>query len=414
MCSLDARRGTFYSALALVASTLWAPTPSPAQGPNFPEMRRQMVETEIVGAGITNPRVIDSIRNTQRHEFVPFRERLKAYYDMALPIGEGQTISPPFIVAYMTEQIDPQPTDKVLEIGTGSGYQAAVLSPLAKEVYSIEIVEPLGKTAAQVLKKLKYPNVTTKIGDGFLGWPEHAPFDKIIVTCSPENVPQPLVDQLKEGGRMIVPVGQRYQQTLYLFKKKDGQLEKEALRPTLFVPMTGTAEAQRQVKPDPLRPTLVNGSFEETASEGNATVPVGWHYVRQAQVIDDPLSPEGKRHAGFNNLEAGRGSQMLQAFAIDGRKVSQLDVSLRIKGNMIRPGQASTQLPVLAITFYDENQNTVGERFMGPWRGSFDWQLERETISVPVKSAHAIARVGLFGATGELFVDDVRLAAKRP
>ena len=151
----------------------------------------------------------------------------------------------------------------MLEIGTGSGYQAAVLSPLVKDVYSIEIVESLGKHAAQTLKRLKYTNVHTKIGDGYLGWPEHAPFDKIIVTCSPEKVPQALVDQLKEGGRMIVPVGERYQQVLYLFKKKDGKLINEALRPTLFVPMTGTAEDEREIKPDPLHPKLVNGGFEE-------------------------------------------------------------------------------------------------------------------------------------------------------
>ena len=162
---------------------------------------------------------------------------------MSLPIGESQTISAPFVVAYMTEQLDPQPTDKVLEIGTGSGYQAAILSPLVKEVYSIEIVESLGQKAARTLKRLKYTNVKTKIGDGYQGWPEHAPFDKIIVTCSPEKVPQPLVDQLKEGGRMVVPVGERYTQELYLLRKKDGKLEQEVLVPTMFVPMTGKAEA---------------------------------------------------------------------------------------------------------------------------------------------------------------------------
>ena len=142
----------------------------------------------------------------------------------------------------------------MLEIGTGSGYQAAVLSPLVKDVYTIEIVEQLGKHAKLTLKRLKYTNVHTKIGDGYHGWPEQAPFDKIIVTCSPEKVPQALVDQLKEGGRMIVPVGERYQQMLYLFKKEDGKLKSEALCPTLFVPMTGKAEDQRQVKPDPLHP----------------------------------------------------------------------------------------------------------------------------------------------------------------
>src|SRR3569623_1374093 len=227
------------------------------------EARQRMVDSEIAGAGVQNPRVLDAMRATLRHEFVPLNQRDLAYFDMALPIGEGQTISPPFIVAYMTEQLDPQPTDKVLEIGTGSGFQAAVLSPLVKDVYTIEIKKPLGERAAKPLKKLKYENVHTTLGDGYRGWPEHAPFDKIIVTCSPENPPQPLKDQLKEGGRMIVPLGERYQQTLYLFRKEKGELVREALLPTLFVPMTGTAEEQRVIKPDPLHPAIYNGGFEE-------------------------------------------------------------------------------------------------------------------------------------------------------
>src|SRR5262249_48250810 len=152
--------------------------------------------------------------------FVSAELRPKAYLDQSLPIGHKQTISPPFIVAYMTETIDPQPTDRVLEIGTGSGYQAAVLANIVKEVYTIEIVEALGKQAAKRLKELGYANVRAKIGDGYKGWPEHAPFDKIIVTCSPEEVPQPLVDQLREGGKMMIPLGERYQQVFYQFEKQ--------------------------------------------------------------------------------------------------------------------------------------------------------------------------------------------------
>ena len=176
------------------------------------ELAGEMVDKEIVAAGVTNERVIQAMRDTPRHEFVPANQRQYAYLDMALPIGNAQTISPPFIVASMTQEIDPQPTDRVLEIGTGSGYQAAVLSPLVKDVYTIEIVEPLGRRATRTLKRLGYKNVHTRVGDGYKGWPEAAPFDKIIVTCSPEKVPQPLVDQLREGGLMIVPVGERYQQ----------------------------------------------------------------------------------------------------------------------------------------------------------------------------------------------------------
>src|SRR3990172_6053762 len=181
---------------------------------------------------------------------------------MALPIGDQQTISPPFVVAYMTQEIAPHPTDRVLEIGTGSGYQAAVLSPLVRDVYTIEIVEPLGRRAARTLKRLGYKNVFAKVGDGYLGWPDAAPFDKIVVTCSPEKVPQPLVDQLREGGLMVIPVGERYQQTLFLMRETGGKLQSEALRPTLFVPMTGAAEEKRRVQPDPTNPQLTNGNFE--------------------------------------------------------------------------------------------------------------------------------------------------------
>ena len=158
----------------------------------FWQQRMEMVETAVKGAGITNPKVIQAIQKTPRHEFMPKKMWDQAYLDAGIPIGEGQTISSPFIVAYMTESLEPDREDRVLEIGTGSGYQAAVLSPLVDKVYSIEIVEPLGKQAAKSLKKLRYDNVFTKIGDGFKGWDRYAPYDKIILTCSPEEIPKPL------------------------------------------------------------------------------------------------------------------------------------------------------------------------------------------------------------------------------
>ena len=234
---------------------------------NYQEARQRMVQEALVAAGVKDPRVLRSAAATPRHEFVDRKYRRYAYLDMALPIGDRQTISSPFIVAYMTESIDPQPTDRVLEIGTGSGYQAAILSPLVKSVYSIEIVPTLGRNAKRILQQLNYQNVHTRIGDGFKGWAEHAPFDKIIVTCSPEDIPTPLVTQLKEGGLMVIPVGERFQQTLYLMRKQNGKLVSEALRPTLFVPMTGQAEKDRLVQPDPLRPEAVNGDFEKAPKE---------------------------------------------------------------------------------------------------------------------------------------------------
>jgi protein-L-isoaspartate(D-aspartate) O-methyltransferase len=165
-----------------------------------------------------------------------------SYEDGPLPIGYGQTISQPYIVAFMTEQLQPKPTDRVLEIGTGSGYQAAILAELVSDVYSVEIVGPLAKSAEMTLQRLGCKNVHVKIGDGYKGWPEAAPFDAIIVTCAPETIPQPLVDQLEEGGRMVIPVGDRFAEQLYLLEKKNGQLKQSATLPVRFVPMTSGAE----------------------------------------------------------------------------------------------------------------------------------------------------------------------------
>jgi protein-L-isoaspartate(D-aspartate) O-methyltransferase len=174
-----------------------------------------------------------------RHEFVPADYRALAYDDHPLPIGHGQTISQPFIVAFMTEKLEPKSSDKVLEIGTGSGYQAAVLAELVSKVYTLEIVEPLAHRAEADLKRLGYTNVMVRAGDGYQGWPDAAPFDAVIVTCAPNHVPQPLVDQLKEGGRMIIPVDSAGDQELYVLRKKGGKVEKQAVLPVRFVPMTG-------------------------------------------------------------------------------------------------------------------------------------------------------------------------------
>jgi protein-L-isoaspartate(D-aspartate) O-methyltransferase len=369
-----------------------------------------MVDEEIVAAGVENPRVVKAMRRKPRHEFVSRTQRRYAYYDMAMPIGHSQTISPPFVVAYMTEQLDPRPDDRVLEIGTGSGYQAAVLSGLVDEVYTIEIVEPLGRRAARTLRRLRYDNVYTRIGDGFQGWPERAPFDKIIVTCSPENVPVALARQLREGGRMIVPVGERYQQNLYLFRKEKGRLVREALRPTLFVPMTGEAERLRKVLPDPARPTLRNGDFEERV-EGTDT-PAGWYYQRQLELVSDGMAPSGDRYVRFTNSEPGRGCRALQGLGVDGREVKRLRVQLQVRGRQIAPGLGGKDLAMLMITFYGENRATVGRAFMGPWRGSFDWQSQTARIDVPPLAREAIVHIGLLGAIGEVSFDAIELEAE--
>jgi protein-L-isoaspartate(D-aspartate) O-methyltransferase len=204
-------------------------------------LRMVSEQLESPGRGITNSRVLEVMGRVPRHEFVPEELREYAYADRPLPIGYGQTISQPYIVAFMTEYLDPRPTDRVLEVGTGSGYQAAVLAELVAEVYTIEIVEPLADRASADLARLAYTNVHVRAGDGYRGWPGKAPFDAVIVTCAPASVPQPLTDQLAEGGRMMIPVGQIWDQHLILLEKEGGQLEQKSVLPVRFVPMTGEA-----------------------------------------------------------------------------------------------------------------------------------------------------------------------------
>ena len=231
-------------AVALCVALRGAPPDDGDQPDPFVAARQRMVKRHLEGRGIKNPRVLEAFRTVPRHLFLPPETARHAYDDESIPIGEGQTITPPFDVAFMTEALDPKPTDKIYEVGTGSGYQAAILSRLVKDVYSVEIKEKLGQRAAKVLKSVGYTNVHTKVGDGYAGWPSEAPFDAIIVTCAPEKVPPPLVEQLKEGGRMVIPLGDRFNQTVYYMTKKKGKLTGRELRPTLFVPMTGRAQQE--------------------------------------------------------------------------------------------------------------------------------------------------------------------------
>ncbi|MFK7738295.1 MAG: protein-L-isoaspartate(D-aspartate) O-methyltransferase [Pirellulaceae bacterium] len=373
---------------------------------NYAEMRERLVTDVLVPGGVHDERILSAIRNTPRHQFVPPAFRNQAYYDRALPIGASQTISSPFIVAMMTQELDTKPEHKVLEIGTGSGFQAAILSPLVKEVYSIEIVPELGQQARRVLDSVGYKNIFTKIGDGFKGWKEHAPFDRIIVTCSPENVPKPLIDQLVEGGLIVVPVGERFQQTLYLMRKRNGKLEKEALRPTLFVPMTGTAEDKRQVLGDPEKPEFLNGDFEEPLPE-NGFVP-GWYYQRQL-VLETAGAPSGKSYISFESDVAGRPSNLLQGVALDGRVVSRVRLSAVLKLENVQVGLARDELPGLSIRFFDEQRSMLGTHFIGPFRGTRDWKQEARVFAVPKGSRFAIVAVGLLGATGKVSFDNVKV-----
>lgn len=201
--------------------------------------REALVKNHIEKSGVKDPAVLNAMRNVKRHLFVPENQIANAYNDRPLPIGYGQTISQPYIVAYMTEVIKPKPNFKVLEIGTGSGYQAAVLAEIVKEVYTIEIVPALGNAAAPRLKKLGYNNVNVKVSDGYHGWKEQAPFDAIIVTAAAEFVPPPLIQQLKDGGKMVIPVGSPFMtQTLMLIEKKGKRITTKSLMPVVFVPFT--------------------------------------------------------------------------------------------------------------------------------------------------------------------------------
>jgi protein-L-isoaspartate(D-aspartate) O-methyltransferase len=222
-----------------------------AEDPYVQDRRRMVVEQiSCPGRDITNARVLAAMGKVPRHEFVPERLRHEAYRDSPLPIGHGQTISQPYIVAFMTEQLDPRPGDRVLEIGTGSGYQAAVLSELVAQVYTIEIIADLAERAAADLKRLGYTNVFVRAGDGYNGWPSAKPFDAVIVTCAPENVPEQLIDQLKDGGRMIIPVGPTWNQKLVLLHKQGDRLERRAVLPVRFVPMTSGSYSPTISKPE--------------------------------------------------------------------------------------------------------------------------------------------------------------------
>ncbi|MDA7951407.1 MAG: protein-L-isoaspartate(D-aspartate) O-methyltransferase [Pirellulaceae bacterium] len=384
---------------------------------HYTQLREALVKKLLADGGMKSERVIEAIRQTERHEFVLPVDRQRAYFDLALPIGNKQTISSPFIVAYMTEAIDPQPTDKVLEIGTGSGYQAAVLSPLVDKVYTIEIVDQLARKATGTLNRLGYENIFVRSGDGYKGWAEHAPFDKIIVTCSPEKVPAPLVEQLKEGGLIVVPVGQTYQQTLYLMRKKEGKLVQELLRPTFFVPMTGKADESRTDKEKGGPITLVNGDFEEEPVKDKLLA--GWFHQRQqtwmAHSVDSEKGGElfegaGTHYVHLENNQLGRAAHLFQGLALDGKTVRRVELSAQVRFKNLRNGKETYEIPTIAVTFYDEDSKPIGTEILGPFRGTQkEWKEVKRNFRVPHKATDVMVLLGLFGATGELDVDRLRL-----
>ena len=369
--------------------------------------RERLIRNVLIPGGIRDPRVLDSVAKTLRHEFVPPNYVRQAYLDIAIPIGESQTISSPFIVSLMTEALQTKATDKVLEIGTGSGYQAAILSPLVQDVYTIEIVEDLGQRTTELLDRLGYKNVHCRIGDGFKGWPEEAPFDKIIVTCSPADVPKPLVEQLKEGGLMVIPVGERYQQMLYLMRKKGDKLEKEALTPTLFVPMTGDAEKTRTVQPDPKHPALANTGFEELLIR-EFHIP-GWYYQFGCKQVEDSQAPQGKYVVEFHGTDPQLPSMLLQGVAIDGRAVKKIKLGAWVKLEKVKVGPDKEKSPSVAIQWFDNNRKRIGYNYVGGFKGTHKWKFEEKVFSVPVEAREAIVSIGMFGSEGTAWFDGIVL-----
>jgi len=239
MRSKSSRRTWALSAAALGMLAM----PLRGQDEGLVDLRQRMVDTQIRARGVADSKVLAAMARVPRHEFVPESVRAQAYDDYPLPIGERQTISQPYIVALMTSLLELKGGERVLEIGTGSGYQAAVLSEIAGEVYTMEILEPLSQKAQRRLTALGYDNIHFRVGDGWKGWPDAAPFDGIVVTAAPEKIPQALLEQLKVGGRMVVPVGSFFQDLMVLTKTANGY-EKRNVIPVRFVPMTGEAERQ--------------------------------------------------------------------------------------------------------------------------------------------------------------------------
>lgn len=404
------RTGTLTVDVARYTVWVWigfAPHSAAYAQDEYQTQRAALVRNRIQAVGVTNRRVLGAMQATPRHEFVPSDQRPRAYVDTALPIGFGQTISSPYIVARMTEALDPQANEKVLEVGTGSGYQAAVLSSLVKDVYTIEIVPELGKSAQRTLTRLRYENVHVRIGDGYLGWPEHAPYDKIIVTCSPEDIPRPLISQLAEGGHLVIPVGERFQQVLYRFTKSQGEMRRERVEATFFVPMTGRAEAERKKHPDASNPRIINGGFEATTAAGELQ---GWYYIRHGKAIRDPNCPGGKHCMEFVRRDA-MPAYGLQPIGVTGANTKELKLTLYSSAEGIQTGLLSLHSSQVVVEFYDKNRQRCGEANVAINAGSFGWRHLSQTISVPKEAELAMIGIGLFGAQGTIRFDDIRVSA---
>jgi protein-L-isoaspartate(D-aspartate) O-methyltransferase len=246
-------------------------------------------------------------------------------------------------------------------------------------------------------------------GDGYLGWPEAAPFDRIIVACSPEEVPQPLLEQLAEGGKLVIPLGTGYVQMLYVFSKTNGVVSRAAAGPTAFVPMSGRALAGSRETGARTKSVLVNGSFEELEPVIQAVT--AWYQQRQMRVASVG-APDGRRYVVFENATPGRSAEASQAFGIDGREVAELTISGQVRGEGICRGAGMLERASVVLAFYDGDREVVGATAMGDWEGAFEWRRFEKRVAVPRSAREAILRIGLCGATGRLAMDDLRLTVE--
>ena len=364
-------------------------------------LANKMVDEEVVAAGVTNERVLRAMRDTPRHEFVPPNQRRLAYYDMALPIGDEQTISPPFVVAYMTEEIDPQPTDRVLEIGTGSGYQAAVLSPLVKDVYTIEIVEPLGKRAArdaQAARLQERPRQSRRRlprlarSRAVRQDHRHLLAGKSAAAARRSTPRRRPDDRSRRRALSAEPVSLPQARRRTRIRSAQG----DALRAH---DRRGRSAARSEARSAPIRksPTAASKKRSKSTTQKNPE-PSGWHYQRQLTLEDDAATaPDGRHFVTFKNKEPGLAAHALQGFAIDGRKISKLKLDFSVRGQNIRPGSKPNEWPMIVFTFYDDRRAVIDEARVGPFDGTFDWRSRSDTISVPLKARECIFRIGLLG-----------------
>jgi len=401
----------FLVVLSSIVTCCAFPLAAEEQADAYGDARTTMVDADLSGNGIGNERLLKAMRTIPRHRFCLPEDQKHAYADQSLPIGHKRKLASPYVTAGLIELLDPRPNDRILELGTGSGYQAAILSQLATDVYSVESIEELGKASASLLKELKCKNVHTRIGDTLEGWPEAAPFDRILFTSCSGTVPAALIDQLRERGKVVVDAVCGNEELFHLFEKQHGRLVALKVWSPFSIANADNLKQHRDEKQSPNKSEIENGDFE-LSEDGKAT---GWYFQRQAALAEDREAPNN-HVLTFENKEPGRHAQAIQEVAIDGRAVVSLRLSVRAKGLEIH-NSSSADKPSMVIRFYDAHQRPITvepSAILGPWRGTFGWETYTCVSSVPKTTRKALVVISMGGATGRLTVDDAQLSASAP